>query len=759
MAQRDGYTAAKSSIKRTRMTKLVMVGCVLTSLLVWGAVCLLVVASATASSLPDGRVYEMVSAQNQEGDVYVPSAIEPGILNDGEGDTFTRLPFQIASDGEAAAYVGDPTVGGSGSEGDLLGNQFQAMRKPGGGWTQVTLQLSGNETAYYQAFSSDLSVGVLQSGSYELPSILPLSKEAPGEGYSVLYTRSSSELGYRPLFTTTPVEDPQEFVTYNAPTNDQKASNVIAYAGGSTGLAEVLFEVHGALTANAEDEPGANNLYVSAGGRLSLINVLPNGGTEANATFGTQGSHTSPPDFSHVISTDGTRVFWTDSNTGVVYLRKNPTRPESPLGSRGECIISADACTVAVSLGAAQFWTASANGRYAFYTEDEKLWRFDVEGGTGGEHEELAGEGAGVQGVVGTSEDGSYVYFVAHGKLADNENSDKAVAELGRDNLYVVRQDGAPSFIATLSPGDDSEAVLPAAGYQFGDWQPGLGHRTAEVTPDGSSAVFESNNQTIDGHSPEVKGGKLEEVYDYEAENGHLVCVSCEQNGDVPLPNLESESGLGAFLPPSWSFTYLPQWISEDGNQVFFDSTEPLVAQDTNGVQDVYEWEREGSGSCPVSTPDGCVYLLSNGVNDSASWFVGASTSGNDAFIVTRAQLAPEDGNEAYNLFDARVGGVQAVVASSCAGTGCQGVPASPPVFATPASVTFEGVGDFPQESPTKVVAKTTTKVLTRALKLARALKACKVVKQKKRRVSCEAQATKRYGAKRVAKNSATGRR
>ena len=69
--------------------------------------------------------------------------------------------------------------------------------------------------------------------------------------------------------------------------------------------------------------------------------------------------------------------------------------------------------------------------------------------------------------------------------------------------------------------------------------------------------------------------------------------------------------------------------------------------------------------------------------------------SGNDAFIVTRAQLVPEDRNDAYDLYDARVDGVDRSP-PACTGTGCQGVPAPPPTFATPPSVTFNGVGNFP---------------------------------------------------------------
>ena len=89
-------------------------------------------------------------------------------------------------------------------------------------------------------------------------------------------------------------------------------------------------------------------------------------------------------------------------------------------------------------------------------------------------------------------------------------------------------------------------------------------------------------------------------------------------------------------------------------------------------------------------------YLLSGGDSEASSWFIGASESGNDAFIVTRAQLAPEDENDAFDVYDARVGGSRPVSPPACTGTGCQGIPAPPPTFATPPSATFNGVGNFP---------------------------------------------------------------
>ena len=221
-----------------------------------------------------------------------------------------------------------------------------------------------------------------------------------------------------------------------------------------------------------------------------------------------------------------------------------------------------------------------------------------------------------------------------------------------------------------------------------GDWQPGLGYRTAHVTGDGGSVVFMSGQSlSVVGYPHGYPTGGGERVYVYEAGSNSLYCASCGS----------THGGADAYLPIGWGIDSLPQWISEDGNRVFFDSLTPLVAQDTNGKQDVYEWEREGAGTCTVGSGvnGGCVFLLSGGTNKSDSWLIGASASGNDVFVATRAQLVPEDQNDAFDLYDVRVDGVKPVSPPECTGTGCQGLPAPPPTFATPSSVTFNGVGNF----------------------------------------------------------------
>jgi hypothetical protein len=110
----------------------------------------------------------------------------------------------------------------------------------------------------------------------------------------------------------------------------------------------------------------------------------------------------------------------------------------------------------------------------------------------------------------------------------------------------------------------------------------------------------------------------------------------------------------------------------------------------------VYEWEQDGAGSCGRS--GGCIYLLSGGV------FLGASATGDDVFVITGEDLVPQDQGEDIFLYDVRVGAPLPLAAPACTSTGCQGAPAAAPVFATPASATFAGIGDFPAPPAPAVV-------------------------------------------------------
>ena len=669
----------------------------LTATLAILAIILLPTQTASAEGLPDGRVDEMVTpAENQEADVYVPYAVGSESISEG---VVTPVPFQAAVDGSAITYPADPTSPGLGLGGRVLGNQYIA-RRSAGGWTQNLIQPAARKRTYYQGFAEDLSTGILNAGEPLEASVPPLSSEAPGGGYPVLYARSISESAlsgsenpYHSLFTTKPSFRTAGSFGVNEVYAAGKAEGVPVFAGGSV-AGGLVFEANDDLLPGggvlerelAEDVSGEvkagqdqNYVYSSVGGKLSLLDVLPDGRVESNATVGS-GPFNEPsfnaPAFGGAVGVDGRYVYWSALSSGIVYVRVGGVS------------------TLQVSAGSARYWDSGDDGRYAFYSEGEELYRFDAQSDT---REVLAGPGSGTVGVIGASEDGSSVYFVARGVLG----SAAVGAQAGEPNLYLLQHGGVPVFIATLSGGDgyaaEPFASISQFGAEYGDWQPGLAHRSARVVGSGGgSVVFMSNRSpAVVGFPHGFPSGGLDEVYLFQADSGKLFCVSCSPSGEAPHASV---AGAAGFLPIGWSDTYLPQWVSEDGNRVFFDSGVPLVAEDTNGRQDVYEWEREGTGSCTegAGTNGGCVFLLSGGTSAYSSWFVGASASGDDAFIVTRAQLAPEDHNEAFDLYDARVGGQRPVSPPACTGAGCQGVPAPPPSFSTPASVTFSGVGNFP---------------------------------------------------------------
>jgi hypothetical protein len=690
----------------------------------------LAVAPAGAVPLPDGRVYEAVSplGTGQEAEVYGPEASvgDIGGAYDEHGIWAAR-PFEVAGDGEAVVYAGEPpSVGGDPGYGFSQGNEFLARRSAAGGWTSTDLQIPGGRLEY-KAFSSELSVGIFQK------------EEGTAEGVGVLFshpTASGSGDEDSPLY-----ED-----------GERPSGLLELYAGANSGTSTVSAASH--LLFESASEVLAQHrlkqfLYDSVGGHSYPVNVLPGGELEPNARFGSTESVKEPgvleSNFSHVISADGTRIFWTAAEpieneggtvTGerpkAIYVREDDTSP--------------DARTVQVDGavgGGGLYWTASADGSKVFFTKGD-LYEYDVESGL---TTDLT-PGVEVQGVLGASEDGEYIYYV-----------DSAY------RLYVWHG-GASTFIATLSP-QDGKGVDPF-GENAGAWQQSLGSRTSEVTPDGHSLVFMSiqsltgydNERTTVNSEGEEREHLLDEVFDYEVGTGKLTCVSCNPSGEPPGP-IEMEAQrptrpkvFGGLIPMSGEaeYVYQPRVISDDGSRVFFDSAEPLVPQDTNGWLDVYEWERDGSGSCEEA--QGCIYLLSGGTDPENSYLIGAGSSGNDVFVLSRAQFVAQDRGDEDVLYDVRADGVQPAAVPSCSGSGCQGVPPAPPIFATPSSVTFEGVGNFSTPPTGGTKAKPEAKSLTAAQKLSRALKACRVMRSKRKRAVCEAGARKRYAPKSKAHKS-----
>jgi hypothetical protein len=512
----------------------------------------------------------------------------------------------------------------------------------------------------------------------------------------------------------------------------------------------------------------------------------------------------------NAISSDGSRVVWsTERGEGKLYLRDTVKHETVRLDS----VPAAEAGEVEQPQTGAQYQTASSDGSKIFFTDTHRLTKNSA---PHGEEEEtgfgdlyvceivvepsgkdachlkdlttegLSGnETAAVQGVLGASDNGTAIYYVADGVL-DTEKAGLGNCEPAQNgdlellnrtcNLYVQHLSGGawqrPQFIASLSSQDQTDWHIEAStGALLG--------LTSRVSPNGTFLAFMSSRSltgynNVDANTEAAKGARDQEVYLYNASTGLVQCPSCGPKGTQPsgVHDVEaSGEGIGLLidrpllLAGQWVAANIPGWTSRskesavyqsrylsDTGRLFFNSVTPLVPADQNAKADVYEFELNGEGTC--ATASGCVSLISSGTSGQESAFLDASTTGNDVFLLTSEKLSPQDLDGGFDIYDAHVctGASPCIPPASSAQPpckdeeGCRGapssVPAMPPV--PPSSLPGSGNAGTHQVLGEK---KTTPKPkkLTRAQKLAKALKACKKIKKKSKRQSCVRQAHKKY--------------
>jgi len=263
-------------------------------------------------------------------------------------------------------------------------------------------------------------------------------------------------------------------------------------------------------------------------------------------------------------------------------------------------------------------------------------------------------------------------------------------------------------FIGTLLSGLTGDNQIGNSGV-YGAWKAAKQSRTAQVSPNGRYLAFMSK-APLTGYDSHLSGGgecrKAEpgvpacpEVFEYDAETASLQCASCNPTQQRPL----GPSNL-SLIRPGPPFPQ-PGNLSADGQgRLFFESQDTLSPRDTNGhIQDVYEWEPNGVGSCKRAA--GCVFLISSGHGPNDSMFVDSSDNGNDAFFVSREQLVLADKDDQLDLYDARVGGGIAsqgeTLNPECQGEACQPA-AFVPNDPTPSSSAFSGAGNVNEKQKRK---------------------------------------------------------
>ena len=333
--------------------------------------------------------------------------------------------------------------------------------------------------------------------------------------------------------------------------------------------------------------------------------------------------------------------------------------------------------------------------------------------------------GAEVQGVIGSSEDGSVTYFVANADLdgggeakpgdcrASKNNITHAT---GSCNLYRLHA-GVDAFLARIEPG------FPLGGNQGGEvsaWAPtpfslsstsGYNPKTAVVSANGTLLLLSRQRLT------DYDNGGIAEFYRFQGET--VTCITCNPTGETGTTSLTfgAPGYPGPLSPGLTTDVTSVRYLSADGSRVFFETPEALVSADVNQVKDVYEWELPGIGTCLTTASSysplnqGCIYLISTGQGAEPAFFADASADGSDVFFFTRSRLVGQDTDQLTDIYDARVeGGLAAqnpVFAPPCEAEGCKGaIPESLPL---PNPPDFSGPGN-PKKNRPKPCAKKKSK-------------------------------------------------
>jgi hypothetical protein len=661
----------ESVVRRRRARTTVWLSRVISAAGLLAAIASCLPATATAGALsPGGRAYEMVSPPEKAGidPTGDPSNTHVGV--DGDSLEFPAIGgfADVAGTGAATDYISVRT-GTAGTNGWTT-HAITPPQQPSSFLTTFV----GDFPRYQGDFSPDLSKGVFRA-------ISPLT-DAPNVAQAEnLYVRSGllTGLGSSDLLTDS---------VSTVPPPPANALAIPTVADASTDFTHILFESVLRLTADAPPCTDATDpvygcgplLYEWDDGELKLAGILPDGSAAVSSIAGrgaAQRRYTQ-----HTISADGSRVFFTDdesgqgSENGALYMRTNETSTVQINASERTDCADHDPCSGTSEpdpAGAqpAQFGDATPDGSEVVFLSGEQLtdtagsglYRYDVNGATGHHLTLLASD---VFGMIGTSSDGSYVYFITNSRE------------------IKLWHGGALRTVGVLASGGDPSGDVFPEHYS-------LGLKASRVSPSGRFMVFSATNGSeLTGYDHGTCDGVgCSELYEYDATAnngaGMLRCVSCRPDGLPATSDASSvlQINFSALGPGS----HLSTFLADDG-EVYFSTGERLVLDDVNGsVRDVYEYD----------AATGKVQLISTGHSAFDSYFLDASPDGKNVFFYTREPLVGWDIDQNYDIYDARRGGgVPDPVpgAVPCSGEACQPPPSLAPGDQIPGTATFTGGTD-----------------------------------------------------------------
>jgi hypothetical protein len=617
-------------------------------------------------------------------------------LNDiGVADGFQLPAPPVSADGKAVIFETAGSLGGS-DWGQGIEPNVGLARRDADSWDSQSIKPESNGSS---------GSGILVRGASEpsfdrhlLSSINPLLGGVPS-GY---YMRDLSADSFEVMVET-----------------NNFSGNDLSWA--SEDLAHVAFVEQKVLTSDP-GVPGTSvhKVYEWVNGEIRLASIKPDG-TPFTVTSRVGGGTAASGSVRDAVSADGEHLFFSAPHSGnpldetEIYRRDHgmdtvlvsPSRRTSPdpLGPQAKVFLAAtpdqsESGPAAVFFASEEKLTDQPTSTNPEASGLGDLYRYEVNADT---LVNLSAEtndpnGAEVLGILGSSDDGKWVYYAALGQVVPGEG----VA--GRRNVYLWHDDGTADGstrpIATLADASCSAApetpgsVVTGPAFQIGDgcnWQAGesgLGtSRSARVSTDGQTLLFQST-APVTGYDNDG----FNQVYLYEVDAngaGQVVCVSCNPNGSpsqahalLPTTSLRAGAIAGD----------LTRTLSADGKRVFFTTAESLTTADTNGALDVYVWEA------------GRLSLVSPGDEPYDSYFYGASADGDAALFRTRQGLVGQDVDGGlFDVYDARVGGGlasqnQPPPGLPCVGEACKPPPPPlPPAPPSGGSATFTGPGNLPQ--------------------------------------------------------------
>lgn len=586
-----------------------------------------------AALLPDCRAYELVTPPDT-------NARAPlGVGN--EGGVFPTRQVSPAGD-KLPFRVEGGSLPGLGGTGSLVGDPYLAARTDEG-WATIYTGPSGDEATAIApgAFSPDQGYSFWWAGG-KGSAVL-----ASTTGY-VRYPDGHSELLGQGSLETIDPESVGQLIS--------EGGSHIVFSTGALASSSTAVQ----LEPNAAPD-GTSAIYDRTPDGITHVVSLKPGDIPFEA--GDNAVYLS-------ASFDGKGIAFSVKNT--LYLRYNNEE------------------TFAIGTGVDFAGVAEGGGRI-FYVDEGNLNAFDVATETVIEFADTAEEVV----PVTISADGTVAYFVSESAIAESgPNPQGDEPQLGEQNLYRS-EDGQIGFVGTVTESDvDGE---PGESVGLGLWvdvislpPARLGNVPARSTPDGGVFLFKSRAALTD-YDPEDHA----QIYRYDSA-GELDCLSCNPTG-LPASsdaNLQSASREGSelFNAAAW-----PENLRADGRRAFFESSEALVAGDSDDLQDVYEWEDQGVGSC--EQPGGCLYLISSPQSARNEYLWAVSRSGDDVFFLSSELLVGTDVDATPSVYDARVnGGFAEDVEGVCEGEGCRPQLTPPPLL--PAGLT-PAMGPGDQATPT----------------------------------------------------------